>query len=44
MYGRTAADLISVAVSLSDACQFLDFVMLVKNEYWGVSVRDKDRR
>ena len=33
MYGRTAADLISVAVSLSDACQFLDFAMLVKNEY-----------
>ena len=33
MYGRTAVDLISVAGSLLDACRFLDFVMLVTNEY-----------
>ena len=42
MYGRTAVDLISVAGFLSDACRFLDFVMLVTNEQ-GVSVKDKDR-
>ena len=32
MYGRTAVDLISVAGSLSEACRFLDFVMLVIKE------------
>ena len=32
MYDRTAVDLISVAGSLSDACQFLDFVQLVTNQ------------
>ena len=32
MYGRTAVDLISVVGSLSDACWFLDFVMLVTNQ------------
>ena len=30
--GRTAVDLFSVAGSLSDACRFLDVVMLVTNE------------
>ena len=37
MYGRTAVDLISVAGSLSDACQFLD----LGYKRIGVSVRDK---
>ena len=32
MYGRTAVDLISLAGSLSNACRFLDFVMLVTNQ------------
>ena len=41
-YGRTTVDFISVVGSLSDACQLLEFVMLVIKRI-GVSVRDKDR-
>ena len=45
MYDRTAVDLVSVAAgSLSDACRFLDYVMLVTNEEgYPLEIRTEDK-